>query len=85
MNNFDYATFFGCLGAMIAFNGRKYAPEEARPIAEHEFGCENLHLEHMWCYYGFGMDEDGDRRQSYWLTKERKKNSFPVLVYTVID
>lgn len=85
MNQFDYGMFYGCGSPMLAFNGRKYAPEEAYPIAAYEFGCENLNLEQMYCYYGFGVDEDGDRRQSYWLTKDRKKNSFPVLVYTVID
>ena len=85
MSGFDYALFFGCGSVFLAFNARKYAPEEAYPIAAHEFGAENLDVKQMWCYYGFGVDEDGDRRRSYWLTEDRKANSFPVLVYTVID
>ena len=85
MNKFDYAQFFGYDESYLVFNGRKYAPEEAYPIAAHEFGADALDVKQMYCYYGFGVDEDGDRRQSYWLTDERKKNSFPVLAYSIAD
>ena len=85
MNKFDYAMFFGYGESYLAFNARRYAPEEAYPIAVREFGVDALDMKQMYCYFGFGVDEDGDRRQAYWLTDERKKNSFPVLAYTISD
>lgn len=85
MNKFNYNMFFGYDETYLVFNGRKYAPEEAYPIAVEELGTDALNMKQMYCYYGFGVDEDGDRRQAYWLTDERKKNSFPVLAYSIAN
>ena len=43
-----------------------------------EYGCNvnELTVEEAYIYYGFGTDEDGETRTTYWLCDVPKGNSF---------
>ena len=77
MSNFDYDCFYGdynCLG----FNANKYSKEEALKVGAEEYGCEvsELSIEDAYIYYGFGVDEEGERQRGYWICDTPKGNSF---------
>ena len=77
MSKFDYDCFCGdynCLG----FNADKYSREEALKISAEEYGCDEskLSVEEAYIYYGFGTDEEGERRRGYWICDVPTGNSF---------
>lgn len=87
MNKFDYTNFIieDC-GQVIAFNARRYTRETAYPIARIELDANNneeIICSDAWCYYGYGVYSDETPGHGYWLTTDKKKNSFPVLVFSI--
>lgn len=77
MRKFDYGWFYGdydCVG----FDADKYSKEEALNISAEEYECDKskLTVEEAYIYYGFGTDEEGERRITYWICDTPKGNSF---------
>lgn len=87
MSKFDYSGFIYFYNSpVIAFNAKKYTRDSAMPIAMVEMDeddASKIVCAEAWCYAGFGVYEDGDRGYGYWLTEDKKKNSFPVLVFSL--
>ena len=77
MSKFDYNYFYGD-GDSLGFNASKYNKEEALKIGAEEYGCNvnDLTVEEAYIYYGFGTDEDGEARTTYWICDVPKGNSF---------
>lgn len=87
MSKFDYSSFitYYC-DPVVAFNAKKYTRETAAQIAMVEMDEHDINqivCAEAWCYAGFGMNEEGERSYGYWLTEDKKKNSFPVLVFSL--
>lgn len=77
MSKFDYGWFYGdydCMG----FNADKYSKEQALKIGAEEFECDKnqLTVEESYIYYGFGTDEEGETRRTYWIRCTPTGNSF---------
>lgn len=77
MSKFDYGCFYGD-GDLLGFNASKYSKEEALKIGAEEYGCNinELAVEEAYIYYGFGVDEEGEKRTAYWVCDVPKRNSF---------
>lgn len=78
---FDYAGFIGYSGYYIAFDAEKYGCAEARKIAEIELNTERIEEELMFCHYGFGVTDDGEKELGYWINKYPVGNSFSVWAF----
>lgn len=78
---FDYELFYDDDYEYIAFDAEKYGAEESRRIAAEELETNNLVCKNMFCYYGFGVDCDDEKRQGYWLADVPKGNCFNVWAY----
>lgn len=86
MSKFEYGPFITDAGMVVAFNAKKYSQEDAFELAKFELGMnidDQIVSAPAWCYYGPGVDDDGDRVFGYWLTLDQKKHSFPVMVFSV--
>ena len=78
---FDYAGFIGDFGYCIAFDAEKYGCAEARKIAEIELNTERIEEELMFCYYGFGVTDDGEKELRYAINEYPVGNSFSVCAF----
>ena len=78
MDEIGYEDCFYGDGDSLGFNASKYNKEEALKIGAEEYGCNvnELTVEEAYIYYGFGTDEDGETRTTYWLCDVPKGNSF---------
>ena len=47
-----------------------------RRMAEYECNINELAVEEAYIYYGFGVDEEGEKRTAYWVCDVPKRNSF---------
>lgn len=87
MCQFDYQPF--CLENgvwVVAFHADKFSLEDAAAIARYELYAkkhDKLDCRHAWGYYGIGRNHRGERINQYWLTAEKRKYSFPVLVFYI--
>jgi hypothetical protein len=83
MSNFGYGPFITDAGMVVAFHAKKYSQEDAFELAKFELDAQDVTSAPAWCYYGPGVDDDGERVFGYWLTLDQKKHSFPVMVFSV--
>lgn len=87
MCQFDYQSFFyNDSDMVVAFHADKFTQEEAEPIARYELYAkqrDQLSCRRAWGYYGIGTNQRGERVNQYWLTEEKSKFSFPVLVFSL--
>lgn len=86
MSKFEYGPFITDAGYVVAFNAKKYSQEDAFELAKFELDVvsrDEIFCAPAWCYYGPGVDDDGERVFGYWLTLDQKKHSFPVMVFSV--
>lgn len=86
MSKFEYGPFVSDMGCVVAFHADKYTEEEATRLACVELDVEDkseLSWNNAWCYCGYGVDDDGRKMYGYWLTLDKKGNSFPVVVFSV--
>ena len=86
MSKFEYGPFITDVGMVVAFNAKKYSETEANDLARFELDAGEdgeIVSAPAWCYYGPGVDDDGCRVFGYWLTLDRKKHSFPVMVFSL--
>lgn len=87
MCQFDYQPFFyNDSDMVVAFHANKFTQEEAEPIARYELYAkqkDQLSCRRAWGYYGIGTNHRGERVNQYWLTEEKSKFSFPVLVFSL--
>lgn len=74
MSSFDYDVFDG--DYPLAVSRERYTFREALYIAISELGTENLEVEEMYVYYGYGADSDDSAkpRNNWWLVAEKPKN-----------
>lgn len=82
MSSFDYDVFDG--DYPLAVSRERYTFREALDIATRELGTDNLEVEVMYVYYGYGADEDdfAKPRNNWWLVAEKpKKGGCPVWAF----
>lgn len=83
MSTFEFDAFYTyCGDEIIVFHAKKYTRENAIKQARIELGVGEdveLSVNEAWVYYGFGTDDEGMRKNGYWLVKEKSKRSFPVI------
>lgn len=83
MSTFDFDAFYTyCGDEIIVFHANKYTIENAVKKARAELGVSEdvvLSVNEAWVYYGFGTDDEGMRKNSYWLVKKKTKRAFPVI------
>ena len=86
MSKFEYGPFITEDGVVVAFNAKKYSQEDAFELAKFELGTEegeDVVSAPAWCCYGPYIDDDGEKMFGYQLTLTRRRNSFPVMVFSV--
>ena len=82
MSSFDYDVFDG--EYPLAVSRERYTFREALDIAISELGTQNLAVEEMFVYYGYGAGEDGSEkpRNNWGLVLEKpKQRGWPVWAF----
>lgn len=77
MSKFEYDSFYGDYSC-IGFNANKYTKEKSLEVGAEEYGCNvnDLCIEEAYIYYGFGIDDEGEKQRGYWICETPKRNSF---------
>ena len=86
MSKFEYGPFITDNGMCVAFNAEKYSREDAFKLARFELSAEEgeeVVFSPAWGHYGPYTDDDGERMFGYQLTQTRRRNSFPVMVFSL--
>lgn len=84
MSKFDFGTFIGEQDALFAVS-RKYSLEDADRIFTHETGdlLKDFRVVNGYVYYGFGVDDLGEKQHGWFLSygEPKKRTHVPVYVY----
>jgi len=84
MSKFDFGTFTGEQDALFAVS-RKYSLEDADRIFTHETGdlLKDFRVVNGYVYYGFGVDDLGEKQHGWFLSygEPKKRTHVPVYVY----
>jgi hypothetical protein len=84
MSKFDFGTFIGEQDALFAVS-RKYSLEEADRIFTHETGdlLKDFRVVNGYVYFGFGVDDLGEKQHGWFLSygEPKKRTHVPVYVY----
>lgn len=78
-SKFTYEPFTG--DYPIVVSKQRYTEKEAISIAKYELGVENVEKDDRYVYYGFGVNEDGEKYNGWWLTDVKGKRSCPVWAF----
>ena len=84
MSKFDFGTFYGEQDSIFAVS-RGVSKEEADRIYAYETGdsphdCDVIY---GYVYFGFGVDDQGEKQHGWWLAygKPQKRTHVPVYIY----
>lgn len=84
MSKFDFGTFTGEQDALFAVS-RKYSLEDADRIFTHETGdlLKDFRVVNGYVYYGFGVDDFGEKQHGWFLSygEPHKRTHVPVYIY----
>ena len=84
MSKFDFGTFIGEQDALFAVS-KKYSLEEADRIFTHETGdlLKDFRVVNGYVYFGFGVDDLGEKQHGWFLSygEPKKRTHVPVYVY----
>lgn len=83
-SKFDFEYFYGDDGRYLAVNARKYSLEEATEIFKEEMQSKEAPpIKSGTVFYGFGVDDDGEHQNAWWLdlTVSHAKRHCPVYVF----
>ena len=84
MSKFDFGTFTGEQDALFAVS-RKYSLEDADRIFTRETGdlLKDFRVVNGYVYYGFGVDDLGEKQHGWFLSygEPKKRTHVPVYVY----
>ncbi len=74
-SSFDHAWFWDGMGyGILCANIEKYSKEQARAIFEHESGSTATEIKQGYVRYGYGVNDDGERDNNWWLEEENGRN-----------
>lgn len=81
-SSFEYEPFEDGYYTYLAINAKKYPEHEAIGIAAYELDLkpEEIKTARGYVYYGFGVDDEGCKRNGWWLSRVKKSRSIEVLV-----
>ena len=84
MSKFDFGTFYGEQDPLFAVS-RRFPIEQADRIYADETGDSprDCHVVNGYVYFGFGVDDLGEKQHSWWLAygEPQKRTHVPVYVY----
>ena len=84
MSKFDFGTFYGEQDQLFAIS-RKFSLEEADRIFSDETGdyLKDFRVVNGYVYFGFGVDDLGEKQHGWWLAygEPHKRTHVPVYVY----
>ena len=78
-SSFDHGWFWDGMGyGILCANIEKYSKEQARAIFEHESGSTATEIKQGYVRYGYGVNDDGEKYNGWWLEEENGRNRCPV-------
>lgn len=84
MSKFDFGTFTGEQDSLFAVS-RKYSLEDADRIYEEETGelSMDCRVVNGYVYFGFGVDDLGEKQHGWFLSygEPKKRTHVPVYIY----
>lgn len=80
-SKFDYCDFYCYDNHYIAFNASKYTEEQAEEIAKVEIDNPVRTDDFPYAYYGFGVDDDGEKQNTYWFCDHHPKNGIKLITF----
>lgn len=82
-SSFDYDWFWDGIGYnILCVNSDKYTKEQARAIFEQEnynkINKKVTEINQGYVRYGYGVNDDGEKYNGWWLEEENGRNRCPV-------
>lgn len=84
MSKFDYDLFI-CDEIYLAVNKERYTEQQAVEIAKRELHVENVKMLDGYVYYGFGIIDDEEKYNGWWLTFEKPKRGCSVWAFFAVE
>ena len=79
MSKFDYDAFTG--DYPVAVSKERYTEQEAIEIAKSELGVNVVEKADGFVRYGYGVDDDDELRNTWWLEFHESKHCCPVWAF----
>ena len=79
-SSFDYGWFWNGMGYnILCVNSDKYSKEQAMAIFACETGTRKVtEIKQGYVRYGYGVNDDGEKYNGWWLEEENGRNRCPV-------
>lgn len=80
MSKFDFDLFTeDC--PIVAVSKERYTEQQAEEIAKNELGVNAVEKREGFVRYGYGCDDDGEVRNTWWLYWHPRNRSCPVWAF----
>ena len=79
MSKFDFDLFTG--DYPIVVSKERYTEQQAEEIAKNELGVSTVEKREGFVRYGYGCDDDGKVRNTWWLDWHPRNRSCPVWAF----
>lgn len=79
-SKFNYDAFIGDYYS-VAVSKERYTEQEAIQIAKSELGVNEVEKRDAFVRFGYGVDDDGELRNTWWLERYKSKRCCPVWAF----